>query len=204
MGCFDFTYADNGENIRGRRGYIYLSPEIATKANLPNPLPFAYTDMYGRFNIRISQQGVTRGIHTDIFALYTVLIHSDEGKLDKDDNKFINWLHNNKFKQVDQEYETLNDALRGTGIDYFFSHLKCQHDAYKITVPKLGNQREKELETHEFFQAKTPLLISRKKLPVDIDTSLKTMAQTWGYVSAGDPKQGFSPTYNRYCKYIYK
>lgn len=197
MGCFDFTYADNGENIRGRRGYIYLSPQVATKANLPNPLPFDDTDAYGRFEIRIDEQC----IDIDIFALYTVLIHNDENKLDEDDNRFITLIRNRQFEY---EYENLNDILRNDGIKYFHQNLEYQNKAFDITVPSLGNQKEKNLRTHEVCWAGTPLLISRKKLPVDVSTSLKVMAQTWGYVSTSDPNQGWFPTRHKYCRYLCK
>lgn len=29
MGCFDFTYADNGRNIRMGRGYLYLTHALS-------------------------------------------------------------------------------------------------------------------------------------------------------------------------------
>lgn len=195
MGCFDFTYADNGENIRGRRGYIYLSPQVAAKANLPNPLPFDGKNMYGRFAIRMGP----RGINIDIFSLYTVLIHNDENKLCKNELRFMNLLHNREFEN---EYQDLNNSLRNDGIQYFCHNTKYRPDELRITIPKLGNQREKNITTHIVCEAETPLLISRKKLPVDINTSLKIMAKTWGYVSTNDPNQGFTPTHNRYCKYI--
>lgn len=195
MGCFDFTYADNGENIRGRRGYIYLSPQVATKAGLSNPLPFDTTDMYGRFHMRIG----ALGINIDIFALYAVLIHADENKLYDDDNRFITLIRNRQF---DDEYQKLNDILRSAGIDYFYRSIEYKDIAFHIIVPKISNQREKSLETNEVCWAETPLLISRKKLPVDVRTSLKTMARTWGYVSTSDPNQGWSTTHNQYCRYL--
>lgn len=197
MGCFDFTYADNGENIRGRRGYIYLSPQIAEKADLPNPLPFDTSDEYGRFHIRMGP----RGIDIDILALYTVLVHNEHGEISEDDSRFMTLIRNRQF---DNEYKNLNDTLRTIKIDYFFNNIEHKETSISIIVPKIGNQREKHLETHNVCWAETPLLISRKKLPVDVNTSLKVMAQTWGYVSMDDSEQGFFPTHNRYCKYLCK
>lgn len=200
MGCFDFTYADNGENIRGRRGYIYLSPQVASEADLPNPLPFIDTDSYGRFSIRISTRH--DGIHCtkiDIYSLYTVLIQTDNNQRTTDADRFISLL---RHRQFDNEFEKLNDALRDYGIDYFFQHLKQNVNGIPITVPSIGNQKPKRIKTYDVFHGTTPLLISKKKLPVDINTSLQTMAQTWGYVSTDDPRQGFAQTRNLYCGYI--
>ena len=201
MGCFDFTYADNGENIYGRNGYIYLSPQVAKKINLPNPLRFYSTDAYGHFRLRI--KGYERySISIDIFALYAVLIRADMNKTSEDDDRFMTLI---RYRRFDSEYEELNDTLRNAGIDYFYHHfVEYKKDALKITVPRLGNQLEKHLETNEVCWAETPLLISRKKLPVDVNTSLKKMAQTWGFVSTYDPKQGCGITRNQYCKYINK
>lgn len=38
MGCFDFTYADNEENVRGRRGYVYISKALQKATGLPSPM----------------------------------------------------------------------------------------------------------------------------------------------------------------------
>ena len=203
MGCFDFTYADNGENIRGRNGYIYLSPQVAKKTKLPNPLRFYSTDAYGRFRLHIG----TKNTHIDIFALYAALTYVDKNKMNKDKrlsyliDSFLTKIHDRQF---DREFEELNDTLRNTGIDHFYHNFEYKVDSFKITVPKLGNQKEKNLETNEVCWAETPLIISRKKLPVDVNTSLKKMAQTWGFVSTYDPKQGWFVMHNQYCKYIAK
>lgn len=200
MGCFDFTYADNGENIRGRNGYIYLSPQVAEKTNLPNPLRFYSTDAYGEFRLRIGTKNNYVG-YIDIFALYAVLVRTDMNKTSEEDNKFMTLM---RYRRFDSEYEKLNDMLRNKGIDYYYHGFEYKENSFKITVPRLGNQLEKNLETHEVCWNETPLLISRKKLPVDVNTSLKTMAQTWGFVSTDDPNQGWDITRNRYCKYIGK
>jgi hypothetical protein len=197
MGCFDFTYADNGENIRGRNGYIYLSPQVAKKTNLPNPLRFYSTDAYGRFRLHIDKENT----NIDIFALYAVLVRTDMNKTSEDDDRFMTLI---RYRQFDSEYEELNDMLRNTGTDHFYHNFEYKVDSFKITVPRLGNQLEKHLETNEVCWAETPLIISRKKLPVDVNTSLKEMAQTWGFVSTYDPKQGLFVMHNQYCKYITK
>ena len=203
MGCFDFTYADNGENIRGRNGYIYLSPQVAEKTKLPNPLRFYSTDAYGHFRLHIG----TKNTHIDIFALYAALTYIDRNEMNKDKrlsyliDSFLTKIHDRQF---DREFEELNDTLRNTGIDHFYHNFEYKVDSFKITVPKLGNQKEKHLETNEVCWAETPLIISKKKLPVDVSTNLKTMAQTWGFVSTYDPKQGWFVMHNQYCKYIAK
>lgn len=171
MGCFDFTYADNGENIRGRNGYIYLSPQIAEKTNLPNPLRFYSTDAYGHFRLHID----TKDTYINIFTLYAILVRADMNKTSEEDDRFIMLI---RYRRFDDEYDRLDAELRFTGIHYYYCCFKYKENAFKITVPKLGNQKEKNLETNEVCWAETPLLISRKKLPVDVNTSLKRMAQT--------------------------
>ena len=48
MGCFDFTYADNGMNTRGGKGFLYLSNCFAKAARLQNPLhDFFACGLYG-------------------------------------------------------------------------------------------------------------------------------------------------------------
>lgn len=197
MGCFDLTYADNGENIRGRNGYIYLSPQVAEKTNLPNPLKFYSTDTYGHFRLHID----TKDTYINIFTLYAILVRADINKTSEKDDRFMMLMRCRRF---DDEYDHLDAMLRNTGINYLYLNSKYKEGAFKITVPRLGNQLEKRLETNEICWAETPLLISRKKLPVDVNTSLKKMAQTWGFVSTYDPKQGCGITRNRYCKYINK
>jgi hypothetical protein len=208
MGCFDFTYADNGENIRGRNGYIYLSPQIAEKTNLPNQLRFYSTDAYGHFRLHID----TKNTYINIFTLYGILVRADINKTSEKDDRFMMLM---RYRRFDDEYNDLDAMLRNAGFNYYCCCSEYKEDAFKITVPRLGNQKEKHLETDEVCWAETPLLISRKKLPVDVNTNLKKMAQTWGFVSAydpilvsaydpKDPKQGLHTTRNRYCKYINK
>ena len=197
MGCFDLTYADNGENIRGRNGYIYLSPQVAEKTNLPNPLKFYSTDAYGHFCLHID----TKIAYINIFTLYAILVRADINKTSEKDDRFMMLM---RYRRFDSEYDELDAMLRNAGINYFCCCSEYKENAFKITVPRLGNQLEKHLETNEICWAETPLLISRKKLPVDVNTSLKKMAQAWGFVSTYDPKQGWSVTHNQYCKYITK
>jgi hypothetical protein len=214
---FDLTYADNGENIRRRNGYIYLSPQVAARTNLPNPLKFYSMDQYGELKLNIDEKENDLA-YVDIFALYAVCMYIDRDEIDEESwfwylaDQFLTLLHDREFYG---DYSYLNNALRGTGIAYFCRNYEYKENTFKITVPKLNNQKEKNLETNEICWAETPLLISRKKLPVDVNTSLKKMAQTWGFVSTYDPKkgrhtapndskQGLHTTRNKYCKYINK
>ena len=66
MGCFDFTTADKGTNLRGTGGYLYLTDMFALLADLPNPLKFTGTDEYGRFDFVIDGKTVT----LDVYAVY--------------------------------------------------------------------------------------------------------------------------------------
>lgn len=56
MGCFDFTYADNGMNTRGGKGFLYLSNCFAKAARLQNPLRYSETDWYGRLSTPIGAE----------------------------------------------------------------------------------------------------------------------------------------------------
>jgi hypothetical protein len=195
MSRFDLTYADNGESIHGRNGYIYLSPQVAEKTNLPNPLRFYSIDVYGHVRLHID----TKIAYINIFTLYAILVRADINKTSEDDNRFMTLI---RYRRFDSEYKELDPMLGNAGINYFCCCSEYKEDAFKITIPKLGNQKEKNLETNEICWAETPLLISKKKLPVDVNTSLKKMAQTWGFVSTYNPKQGWDITRNHYCKYI--
>lgn len=136
MGCFDFTYADNGDNIRSHHGYIYLSPQIAEEADLPNPLPYSDRDSYGQCSIHIfdHQKDI---YYTDInvYALYAVLIQTENNKRTADADQFISLL---RHRQFDDEYKRLNDSLRSEGIDCFFHNLKhhvSAHDPKQSLAP---------------------------------------------------------------------
>lgn len=75
MGIFDFTYADNGSNIRGQRGYLYLTNHLVSKTGLPNPLPFQETDAYGRLSVRLKPN--LPSMDLDIFAMLSLMLYLD-------------------------------------------------------------------------------------------------------------------------------
>lgn len=194
MGCFDFTYADNGENIRGRNGYVYLPASLQKQAKLKNPMRFSTTDEYGRFLFEIDKENV----ELDIYALYTAMLASD-GFVDADKwtTAYINCLTNRRF---DATFETAEDEIRGTGIHMFFGRNKTI-DKEKHSVEPLGNQRSKTIVCKEMFNHPLPLLISKKKLPAEKGQDVYDIAKQWGYVSTGDPNQGWAKTKNLYCIY---
>lgn len=221
MGCFDFTYADNGENIRGRNGYIYITKTLQKEAKLPNPIPFDWTDEYGRFNCRIKKGRFNcrikkETIQIDIYALYAAMLYlnrKDDLSVEQEGNKkfyeiFLRILHDKTYNRENACFVNAMDSIRSCGIEYFcrsFNAVKSLNsDVEKITttVKPLGNQHEKTIWYDEVCFAKTPLLISKKKLPQEKEDDLSDIALKWGFVTGSDPNQGFSPTQNLYYRYI--
>lgn len=227
MGSFDFTYADNGTNIRRQRGYLYLTNKFADYTHLPNPLPFIYTDDYGDYTFRLRKTS----FELDLFALYGCMCYLHLLKQNPADIKhlttnqtcihaavfrYMNLLKNRDFLHPD--IASLEDDIRLFGIDAFYKiYYQCNpgftNDSLlaktckyptitrTVTVPKLGNQKVKHIRTQEFFKGDVPLLISRKKLPADQNDDLADIAEKWGFCSVSDPKQGCGITKNHYCVY---
>lgn len=52
MGCFDYTYADNGRNTRGCSGYLYLTKAFCEKTGLKSPIHYESMDEYGMITIK--------------------------------------------------------------------------------------------------------------------------------------------------------
>lgn len=195
MGCFDFTYADNGENVRGRRGYVYISKALQKTTGLANPMRFTSTDEYGHFAFDIKG----RSIELDIYAIYAAqlalagIIHET-----KPIRQYIEELRKKTF--ADYRTEELEELIRDKGIHEFFS---TNHNmpAVKLTVKHLANQREKTIDCEEYTDTRLPMLITRKKLPCDVTDDITDIARNWGFVTTGDPNQGWTPTRNLYCQY---
>lgn len=109
MGCFDFTYADNGENIRGRRGYIYLSPQVAEAINLANPVRFSTTDLYGQFSLCIPlNYGARYERRIDIFSLYHLCIQADHDQWTDDAKRFTNLISHLQFNDEYRNISSMN------------------------------------------------------------------------------------------------
>ena len=195
MGCFDFTYADNGENVRGRRGYVYISKALQKATGLANPMRFTSTDEYGRFTFDIKG----RRVALDIYAVYAAqlalagVIHET-----KPIRQYIEELREKTF--ADYRTEGLEELIRNEGIHEFFS---TNHNmpAVKLTVKHLANQREKTIDCEEYTDTRLPMLITRKKLPCDVTDDITDIARNWGFVTTNDPNQGWTPTCNLYCQY---
>lgn len=144
MGCFDFTYADNGENVRGRRGYVYISKALQKATGLANPMRFTSTDEYGRFAFDIKG----RSIELDIYAIYAAqLALAGITHESKPIRQYIEELHKKTF--ADYRTEELEELIRDKGIHEFFS---TNHNmpAVKLTVKHLANQREKTIDCEEY------------------------------------------------------
>ena len=205
MGCFDFTYADNGENIRRRNGYVYLTRAFAQKTKLPNPLRFIKTDDYGCFTFIVNGSKAI----IDIYALLGCMAYlenqtilTEKSKETKNSiERYLNLLFHKDFDNP--SFEVCEKVIRHLGINYHYlaSNSTYLDQPISITVPKLGNQREKHLITQYICTAKIPLLISRKKLPMEKEDDLWEIATKWGFVSDNDPEQGCIPTRNHYVKY---
>ena len=206
MGCFDFTTADKGTNLRGKGGYLYLTNQFAQLANLPNPLKFSGTDEYGRFDFVIDGKPVT----LDVYAVYgcmaaikglelkTSLVGANEFA---DAAALTRIIHDRDFDNP--ELKRLMDTVRSIGISAQF---EWQSDKMiyevDITVPAIRRTPARELRTDWGFEGCLPLLITKYPLPIDVEgCDLADVAERWGLVSTSDPEQGASPLKDFFCVY---
>lgn len=203
MGCFDFTYADNGMNTRGDKGFLYLSNSFAKAARLQNPLRFSESDWYGRLSCPIGKDKTL--VELDIYAIYGAMLnmaddasaplsgHSDEAA------RYAQLIRERNSNNG--EFEGLEDILRNDGIDYFFSMQMAYPSAEKVPVKALSGQNAKKVVPKGVFVGTMPLILSRKKLPAEKGDDLSNIAQNWGFVTDSDPKQGCYITRNHYMVY---
>lgn len=203
MGCFDFTYADNGMNTRGGKGFLYLSNGFAKSARLQNPLRYSETDWYGRLSTPIGAEKSL--VELDIYAIYGAMLnmaddasaplsgHSDEAA------RYAQLIRERNFNNG--EFEGLEDILRNDGIDYFFSMQMACPSAEKVSVKALGGQNAKKVVPKCMFVGTMPLLLSRKKLPAEKGDDISDIAQNWGFMTNSDPNQGCGITRNHYMVY---
>ena len=217
MGCFDFIYADNGRNIRGQNGFIYLTDELCHQTGLKSPLRFVSTDEYGRFDIKVPR--AEKVVTIDIYALYAAMLYL-EGVWDPDKNPnakplkpeekgamesyldqltLIQIKHGDISQDIETEITETEDYIRCKGIDYFFKHLKTLSTNQTHVVHSLGNQRRKNVTVSSHFTGDVPLVITRKKLPTNQNKEpFAITVKNWGFVTDSDPNQGFSPTNDQY------
>lgn len=196
MGCFDFTYADNGQTIRGRRGYVYISKALQKATGLPSPMRFTGTDEYGIFIFDIKG----RCVALDIYALYAAqLALAGIIEESKPIQRYIGKLRQKTFVDYSNTKE-LEELIRCKGIDEFFG-TKHVMPITELTVRPLANQREKTVKCKKYTDARLPMLITRKKLPCDVGDDITDIARKWGFVTENDPNQGVSPTCDLYCQY---
>lgn len=196
MGCFDFTYADNGENIRGRRGYVYISKAMQKATGLSSPMRFTSTDEYGVFDFDIKGQRVA----LDIYAIYAAQL-ALAGIIDKSKSiqKYVGELRRKAFADR-YDTEQLEELIRCEGIEEFFGTAHSM-PTVSLTVKALANQHKKAVDCNSYTDTRLPILITRKKLPCDMDDDITDIARNWGFVSTQDPNQGWAPTHNLYCQY---
>lgn len=209
MGCFDYTYADNGCNIRGCRGYFYLTHAFCEKTGLKSPIHYERMDKYGRITFPCKSNHITLDIH----AIHAAMLYL-AGILDKDTKDFDDYLHNiHRFvkenrtiqneAQLWTRIEAIEDNIRTDSVSYFFD----AHKNYTTTslpvfhMEKLGNQPEKDITCETCFTGRVPLLISKKKLPQEKTDDLLEIAKRWGFVSTDDPNQGLSCTKNLWVRF---
>lgn len=206
MGCFDFTYADNGENVFGRNGYLYITKTLSKEIKEGSPLRFVSTDMYGRFDFKIGIQTVT----LDVYALYAAMLYLENlipkksmtEELARHFTRYFELLRAKKFDaDVVNTLEYHEDEMRILGINYFHSHQR--HVPSRVEqVSALGRQKVKKVMIKEEFTGELPLLISRKKLPELRGDDLFQIAYfRWGFVSDDDPNQGIIRTKNHYVAF---
>ena len=97
MGCFDFIYADNGENILARAGFLYTTKAFQHRTNTQSPLRFLFTNEYGIFQIRFK----THFIHMDIYALLAAQVYLSDDPIDDTPSEhfecFLDCIKNKKL-----------------------------------------------------------------------------------------------------------
>lgn len=211
MGCFDFTYADNGQNIRGRRGYLYLTDNFCHDTGLKSPVRFLATDAYGRLDILMPRHKIP--LEVDIYACYAAMLYLENLCTDTKNHDMRTFLDLLRYYRIHQtmpkesDYDTFIEAMdniREIGIHTFFDSQKNLENPMTVTIPALGNQREKTIKgIQQVFAGKLPLVVTRKKLPVkDIHESFVTTVRNWGLVTSDDPNQGFSRTIDCFMPWI--
>lgn len=204
MGCFDFTYADNGCNIQGRNGYLYLTKKAQEAMKWKTPyISFDYTDEYGDICLNDDP-----ACELDIYAVYTVML-AQNGCIEMTDemrehvHKFTQFFHAKPKDRDYSEMQKLMDAIREPAIHYFFEHI--EHDVkLERSLPKIGNQPAKTIRTTHAFHGDVPLIITRKKINDTIGTYADEIATALGVVSGDDPNQGFTTTRGLWFAYIRK
>lgn len=206
MGCFDFTTADKGTNLRGTGGYLYLTDMFAVLADLPNPLKFTGTDEYGNFDFVIDGKPVA----IDVYAVYgcmavikglelkTSLVGAEEFA---DAAGLTRIIHDRDFDNPD--LKRLVDTVRGFGINAQFEWQsdKMVHEV-DIHVPATRRTPARELTSDRVFEGSLPLLITKYPLPIDVEgADLADIAERWGFVSTSDPEQGGRRLTDFFCVY---
>lgn len=206
MGCFDFTTADKGTNLRGKGGYLYLTNQFARLADLPNPLKFTGTDEYGRFDFVIDGKPVT----LDVYAVYGCMAVIKGLELNSrlvganefaDAAALTRIIHDRDFDNPG--LESLIGAVRSTGISAQF---EWQSDKMisevDIHVPATRRTPARSLRTDQGFEGCLPLLITKYPLPIDVEgCDLADVAERWSFVSTQDPEQGDRPLKDFFCVY---
>lgn len=202
MGCFDFTYADNGRNIRGERGYMYLMPHFGKCSGLGPVLRFTGMEEYGMLICPLCKDG--SNVLLDIYALYGAMLNFTADDPDGPENhdveaeKYMEIIRQRSFHEYTSLMKSLSDTLRKDGINYFFDHQKKYGESLgTVTVQEIGNMKKKRVVPQNVFVGKTPLLVTRNKLFTS-GCGLRVAAKHWGFVTDCDPKQGAGPTRNHY------
>lgn len=198
MGCFDFTYADNGKNICGSHGYLHLTQKMKARLGCKDAyLRFDGTDEYGDLYIK--------GRDIDVYALYACMLALEgepdvEGIDPRDVDAFLDMLGDMRPDMDAIALENLMDRLREPAISYFFRHEDTRRQK-NVLLPKMGNQPTKAVVTKGAFDGNVPLLITRKKMPEAFGKDAVEIARTLSVTSGADPNQGFSPTKGHWIAY---
>lgn len=213
MGCFDFTYADNGENTRGRKGYLYLTDKFCEKTGLKSPLRIKGSNEYGMITPIIPNHPNT--LEMDIYAIYAAMIYLEGFYQNNDKEEYeseIEYLetfiqmtadyrkYKSKVSEFDfEKYEICMENIRGIGVHYFFKHTIEISVPKTYHIPKIGNQKPKTVDCDEIFTGNLPLVLTRKHLPIqEINEPFYTTVRNWNFVTGSDPNQGFNITKNLY------
>lgn len=182
------TYCDNGYNIGGDSGYIYITNALKNICNLPNPIKFKKSYSFGFFDCIIDNNQY----EIDIFALYAAQLYL--AKLIPDtlipmiQTELIKYIGLLKTRNIDKEFFLAENDIRVFGINYFTEHnkkYKSKKQPFEIAdIPSLQNQKAThKIKCYDFCNAEIPLMITRKKIPLNKEDDVTTISTKWGFVT---------------------
>lgn len=200
MGTINFIYADNGSDVFGGNGHLYLTDAFSKAVNLPSPFHFVESESSELYPD--PKYGLET--HPDVFAIYAVMMYlaKEKNKKNKQPEDEVYQTYIECFRKRDfqnSDFKVASLTLRRYGFNCYYEYFQYTPGIY-IDVPALGKQQAKHIKCNHTFIGQIPILISKKELPEpDGKTDLLSVAKNWGYVSKEIERFTLSPLVNCYC-----